>query len=292
VRGLGCNRPLGFPISHPKINFEIVLAELSSLHIHEEIIPEKERELVERITHDGVWIHPIIVDRENLVVLDGMHRVAAAKEIGYKYIPACLVDYYNPDIRIGCWYRMFKSLVEADEAKIVLDGLGLVPMDKPYGEAKRLVEGREAMTAIFSASWCVTATGSARDIKERYDAIKQIERRLKANGHHMGYSTDRDAPSRVATGEYSAGMMTPTVTKREVVETALAGMVFSQKTTRHIIPARPMFVNIPVGWLSGNLSVEEANMRLREHLASKKLELMPPGQILDRRYDEALYFFR
>jgi hypothetical protein len=50
--------------------------------------------------------------------------VAAAKKIGYKYIPACLVDYYNPGIHIGCWYRMFKSLVEADEAKIVLCGFG------------------------------------------------------------------------------------------------------------------------------------------------------------------------
>jgi hypothetical protein len=289
---LGCNRPRGFPIDHPKISFEIVLKELSALHIHEEIIPEKEQELVERITHDGIWIHPIIVDRKSLVVLDGMHRVAAAKEIGYRYIPACLVDYDNPDIRIGCWYRMFKNLIEAEEVKRALDELGLTPVKKPYDEAQRLVEGREAVTAVFSASWCLTAAGSASDIKERYDVIKQIEMCLQANGHHMGYSTDRDAPSRVASGEYSAGLMTPTVTKREVVETALAGMVFSQKTTRHIIPARPMFVNVPVGWLSGNLSVEEANTRLREHLASKKIELMPPGQILDRRYDEALYFFK
>ena len=289
---MGCNRPRGFPINHPTISLEIVLEELSALHIHEEIIPEKEQELVERITHDGVWIHPIIVDRKSLVVLDGMHRVAAAKEIGYRYIPVCLVDYDDPNIRIGCWYRMFKSLSEAEEAEGVLEELGLTPVGEPYNEARRLVEGREAVTAVFSESWCLAAGGSARDVRERYEIIKQIELRLQANGHHMGYSTDRDAPSRVASGEYSAGLMTPTVTKREVVETTLAGMVFSQKTTRHIIPARPMFVTVPVEWLRGDLTPEEVNRRLREHLSSKRVERLPPGQILDRRYDEELYVFR
>lgn len=59
---------------------EITLGELYRLHIHEEIIPEKTAELVEKIPHDGVFIHPIIVDRDSYVVLDGMHRVAAARD--------------------------------------------------------------------------------------------------------------------------------------------------------------------------------------------------------------------
>jgi hypothetical protein len=97
---------------------------------------------------------------------------------------------------------------------------------------------------------------------------------------------------RIVAGEFSAGLMTPTVTKKEVVDTALAGKVFSQKTTRHIIPARPMNVNVPIVWLHGNISLDEANTRLREHLASKRIDKLPPGQILDRRYDEELYVFK
>jgi hypothetical protein len=80
--------------------------------------------------------------------------------------------------------------------------------------------------------------------------------------------------------------------KREVLDLSLKGMVFSQKTTRHIIPARPMFVTVPTIWLKGDLSPEEANNRLRKHLASKRVENLPPGQILDRRYDEELYVFK
>jgi len=288
---MGSTKPRGFVINHPLCSFELVLEELIALHIHEEIIPEKMQELVEKIQHDGVWIHPIIVDSNSLVVLDGMHRVAAAKEIGYKYIPVCLVDYNNPNIKIGCWYRMFKSLC-AEDAEEVLGEAGLTLAKKAYDEAQRLVEKREAVTSMFSSSWCIAALGHAQGIKERYDLIKRIENALQANGHYMGYSTDRDAPTRVASGEYSAGLMTPTVMKREVLDLALNGMVFSQKTTRHIIPARPMFVTVPTDWLKGDLSPEEANNRLRRYLASKRVENLPPGQILDRRYDEELYVFK
>ena len=278
-------------ISHPQCSFELVLEELNDLHIHEEIIPEKMRELVEKIPHDGVWIHPIIVDSNSLVVLDGMHRVAAAKEIGYKYIPVCLVDYRNPNIKIGCWYRMFKSL-SAEEAEVALGEAGLTSTKKAYDEAQRLVEKRVAVTSMFARSWCIAALGYTQGIKERYDSIKRIENALLSKGHLMGYSTDRDAPARVASGEYSAGLMTPTVMKREVLDIALKGMVFSQKTTRHIIPARPMFVTVPTDWLKDDLSPEEANNRFRKHLTSKRVEKLPPGQILDRRYDEELYVFK
>jgi len=288
---LGSHR-LGFTLGTPLITLEIALEELGRLHIHEEIIPEKMRELVAKMPGDGVFIHPIIVDSRSLVVLDGMHRVAAAKEIGFRYIPVCLVDYGNPHIQIGCWYRVFEDLSGASEAREALREAGLIPVEKTYGQAREMVESRKAVTALFSRSWSFVTLGTAEDIKGRYAAIKRVETLLQARGHNMGYSTDRDAPSRIAAGDYSAGLMTPTVTKREVVETALAGKVFSEKTTRHIIPARPMNVNVPIAWLRGDMSLEEANTRLRDHLASRRIEKLPPGQILDRRYDEELYVFK
>jgi hypothetical protein len=40
------------------------------------------------------------------------------------------------------------------------------------------------------------------------------------------------------------------------------------------------------------MRLEEMNTRLREHLASRRIEILPPGQIIDRRYDEELYVFK
>lgn len=281
---------LGFKLATPQITLEIALEELSKLHIHEEIIPVKMGELVAKMPGDGVFIHPIIVDAGSLVVLDGMHRVAAAKQCGFHYIPVCLVDYFNPHIKLGGWYRMFGALTE-EEAREAIKEAGLKPLAESFEEAQAMVEERKAVTALFGRSWCLAALGEAPDIKARYDAVKRIEKILQRS-HQMGYSTDKEARSRVESGEFEAGLMTPTATKREVVENALSERVFAQKTTRHVIPARPMYVNIPITWLKGDESVEEVNKRLREYLSAKRVEKLPPGQVIDRRYDEELYVFK
>jgi L-serine kinase (ADP) len=283
------SRGLGFRLETPQITLEIALEELSRLHIHEEIIPVKMGELVAKMPGDGVFIHPIIVDSGSLVVLDGMHRVAAAKQIGLHYIPVCLVDYFNPHIQLGGWYRLFDGLTEAEATAAIVEA-GLKPVEKTYEEAHTLVESRKAVTALFSKAWTLAAHGDAHDIKARYDAVKRIEKLLQRS-HHMGYKADNDAKSHVESGEYSAGLMTPIATKREVVDTALAGRVFAQKTTRHVIPARPMNVNVPIAWLWGDAGIEEVNRRLCEHLAAKSVKKLPPGQTLDRKYDEELYVF-
>jgi ParB-like chromosome segregation protein Spo0J len=70
-----------FVIKTPRLVLEISLVETSRLYIHEEIIPDILSKLVEKIKSDGVWTDPIIVDAKTMVVLDGMHRVAAAREL-------------------------------------------------------------------------------------------------------------------------------------------------------------------------------------------------------------------
>ena len=78
-----------FPIIHPKIRLEIKLEKVENLHIHEEVIPNILHKLTEDIRADNLFKHPVIVDSKTLVVLDGMHRVAATKNLGYRFIPVC-----------------------------------------------------------------------------------------------------------------------------------------------------------------------------------------------------------
>ena len=70
-----------FTIFHPKIRLEIKLEEVEKLHIHEEIIQDILHKLTEEIRANGYLKHPVIVDSKTLVVLDGMHRVAAAEKL-------------------------------------------------------------------------------------------------------------------------------------------------------------------------------------------------------------------
>jgi len=280
-----------FRITHRLVTLQIMLEEVDKLHIHEETIPDVLSRLTEKIKADGYFIHPIIVDEKSLVVLDGMHRVAAVQNLGYRFIPVCLVDYDNPNVVVGSWYRLIYNLSDIKKVSNILKELNLTMEDCPFETARELVERREAVTAIFSRLKCFAVYGPQKSIKEIYDAIKQIESKLQSKGYSMGYDTEKGAKEIVYSGKASAALMTPTVSKEEIVKTALAGGVFPQKTTRHVIPARPMFINVPLEWLYGKLSLPEANKQLVELLSSKKLKCLPPGQVLDRRYEEELYVF-
>jgi len=59
--------------------------------------------LAAEIRMDEALRHPVIVDKESFVVLDGMHRVAALKILNCQRIPACLVNYKSPSISVGAW---------------------------------------------------------------------------------------------------------------------------------------------------------------------------------------------
>jgi hypothetical protein len=106
------------------------------------------------------------------------------------------------------------------------------------------------------------------------------------------YDTENEAQKNVNDGRTSIGLATPVISKSEIVEVALSGRIFAPKSTRHIIPARPMAVNIPTDWLWGDLSLGETNRRMVDLLKSKRIERLPPGQVLDRKYDEELFVFR
>ncbi len=281
----------GFRITHPLITLEITLEEVDNLHIHEETITDVLNKLAEKIKADNYFMHPIIVDKKTLVVLDGMHRVAAVQKIGCRLIPVCQVDYDSPNVIVGSWYRLVDGFLDQKETSDKLKQLNLSMKECSFESAYELVEKREAITAIFSRSKCFAIYGPKRSIKERYDTIKEIELELRSKGQLTQFDTKQGAKEAVYSGQVFAALMTPTVSKEEIVKTALAGKVFTHKTTRHVIPARPMYTNVPLKWLYSELSLPEANERLIKFLSYKKLKHLPPGQVLDRKYEEELYVF-
>jgi len=280
-----------FTITHPLLSFKITLHELDKLHVHEEIIPELVENLARKISDDGSFFHPIVVERGHSVVLDGMHRVAASKKIGFRYIPVCLVDYDNPNIQVGSWYRLFQN-PSLQEALEVCLGLGLSVQEGSFDGHLKLIERREAIAALFSNERSLALQGAARDIKDAYDLIRDIGDHLRRRGSMIRYDTENEAQKNVNDGRTSIGLATPVISKSEIVEVALSGRIFAPKSTRHIIPARPMAVNIPTDWLWGDLSLGETNRRMVDLLKSKRIERLPPGQVLDRKYDEELFVFR
>jgi len=281
-----------YVISHGKLNLRIAIVDLTDLYLHEEIIPYFLEKLACSIAEDGCLKHPIIVDRASLVVLDGMHRVAALEKLGCKRIPVCLVDYKNPSIKVGCWYRVIKGANVLTRAIIAVQRMGFVLEENEGIEEK--VGTSPFVAVIKDRERSLVVCSQFENLKETYEIIKNIENKLKASTLKVDFETEPDALRKLQEHDVDAVLLTPRLTKDAIIETALSGKVFSYKATRHIIPARPLYVNVPLSLLKNNhRPLPEINKELRIMLQKRHLTHIPAGSLLDgRRYEEDLYIFK
>jgi len=87
------------------------LIDIGKLKPHEKIRPVHSHYLQEKIKRDGIFTHPIVVESSTLAILDGHHRVAATKRLGFKKIPALLVSYKDIEVSLR-HHRLPSALIK------------------------------------------------------------------------------------------------------------------------------------------------------------------------------------
>ncbi|SFV70675.1 Y4yB [hydrothermal vent metagenome] len=88
-------------LKNPNINLKMELVKIATLKPLELILPSHLRNIEEMIERDKIVKKPLIVDRKNMIVLDGSHRYAYLYGEGYEYAPVILVDYDDEAIFVG-----------------------------------------------------------------------------------------------------------------------------------------------------------------------------------------------
>lgn len=81
----------------------VQLVPAEKLLAHEQVVQDRVDELAASLERDGVVRLAVVADARTLVVLDGHHRLTALRRLGCRRVPVLLVDYRNPDIRVGTW---------------------------------------------------------------------------------------------------------------------------------------------------------------------------------------------
>lgn len=296
------SRLVAYEINTPAIVLKVTVEEISRLHLHEEIIEARKAWLANKIKDDNYFKDPIIVDEKTMVVLDGMHRVAASKQLGLKFIPVCFVDYDNPSIGVYTWSRVvstregpqggYKSEEALPAVLSAISRLGLRLINIPDLEAgKRMLNNRELAALILTDKNVLGINHPIKEIRSIYDQIKRIESALQIRGFKISYHTERDSINMLKEEGNILVIIPPPIWKSEVRFFALRGELFAHKSTRHVIPARPLNVNIPLDWLFGTNTLNKVREMLVEHLSKKNVKRFPPGTVLDRRYEEEIYIF-
>ncbi|MHA2314165.1 MAG: ParB N-terminal domain-containing protein, partial [Candidatus Hermodarchaeia archaeon] len=274
---------MGVIIETPQLSMEITLVPIESLFIHEETISKELEKLKRDLIAAQVLKHPMIVDSSTLVVLDGMHRVAALKSLGCQLAAVCLVDYQNPAIELLAWHREFAGNINFSEFESTLSIKGpfnliLTSVDKAFENVKN----RKADVALANGNSAhLLNFPNISSIKAVYDEISNIEILARDMGYDIFYSTEPDAIESIHSSIRPV-LIVPSLTKEEVIEWALKNEVFTHKTTRHVVPARPLYVNVPLPWLKQS-NLDKANQKLKKHLENKRIIEKETGAIINGR---------
>ena len=277
----------------PGFEIEIRIESLDDVHVHEETIPELLEQMIHNIRLGGKIRDPLIIDSNTRVVLDGMHRVAALREIGCRYLPACLIDYRSPKVMVGCWHRVLSGRPWESKFLDFIKSLGLEAISSPLEEAFQDLEERKATAALLVGENCHLFKAPDNNIRESYEWIKRIEIAMKKEGFSIFYETKSDTEKLVKSGKVSAALLVPRVHKEEVLKAALSGNIFAHKTTRHILPVRPVNVGTTIELLRGDRTQDQVDSSLVEQLSKRKFERLPEGTLYEgQRYEEELLVFR
>ena len=79
------------------------LVPIDRLRSHEEIDEAKVEELLRELGRTKRFLEPIWVARESNVILNGHHRVEALRRLGAHRVPAWVVDYHSPAVKLDRW---------------------------------------------------------------------------------------------------------------------------------------------------------------------------------------------
>jgi hypothetical protein len=281
---------VGLEFNFANQTYLISLVDIDTLKPHEEIIEPIVKSLTDAMGTFGLVRDPLIVDRDKKVILDGMHRHSSFKSLGCRFAPCCLVDYDNPLIKVGSWFRLFKVEDAESLAEKLLKESNLNYTVEEIGTANPTSGSRPIILTQKGKQYALRHDSSPINVARTAVAL---EKAVAGRGYHADYLPEDVALQNLKQERVNFVIAVPVFTKQQIRDFGTSGPLLPHKTTRHVIPSRPLRIDIPLGLLrETHLSQVEADVELREILSTRRVESKPPGSVVDgRRYEEELLVF-
>jgi L-serine kinase (ADP) len=276
----------GFEIKNSKIPILLALKRIEELKPHEETVATDLRGIVNTLQRDPILRHPVVADAATGAVLDGNHRLAALSELGCYTIPTALIDYQNPMVKVDRWFRVITGENLHDFVKRIKDNRAHLVTS--FSEADRYLLSRSSYGSLCNKMEWFTFPTTEPDAVEAFQKSNRIEEIARNNHLKIAYTDSNDL---TGLPKRSFLMSTICVEKSEVVESCMNHRLFPPKSTRHLIPSRPLGLSVPVEWLK-NTNYAEAESAFVRHIRSKHVKRLPErSKVGSRRYLEEVFLF-
>jgi hypothetical protein len=265
------------------------MIEIEELKPHEEVIEEAVAKLTREIREDGIVRDPLIVEQEDHVILDGMHRFSSLERLNCRFAPCCLLDYMSPQIMVGSWFRVFT--VEGAES-LAQGILSNMKIDYSLSHVDS-TDGYNPDTVILTKGQNGFSLRNSTNVLDRCRIAASIEKRMVQEGHRVTYLSEALAIQWLRSERANFVIVLPVFTKDMIRKFGSEALLLPHKVTRHIIPSRPLAIDVPLSLLTDpQITRQEANEKLGELLARRRIDRSPPGSVIDgRQYDEELLVF-
>lgn len=260
--------------SVPTYLSRISIVPLTRCVAHEGVVTRWVDKLAANLLDEGVMKNPIIVTAPRRggrrIVIDGMHRFAALRQLGIPHVVVFEVDYESPTIQLAGWAALtLRSLaVRALLSELyVRQGYRLRTAPSILA-AQRAVDVRRAVLAAFDGHRVVLVQPVARraPVEECVTVSQQLDTALDVGDYHPLYVADSHALGDFRQTGAQSLFIRPHYTKREILTRTLAGKIFPRKSTRHVIPDRPLRVDVDLPILRAKISLAAKNKLLQERL--------------------------
>jgi hypothetical protein len=276
----------GFQINTGRIPILLTLKRIRELKPHEETVLIDLRGIVTSLERDPVLRHPIIADSATGAVLDGTHRLIALSQLGCDTIPTALIDYQNPLVRVDRWFRVITGENLNDFMKRTEQKSS--HLSSSTTEADQSLLSRLSYATLCDRRKCFTFRSNEPTALKACQNAYQIEKIARNNDLKIAYTDNEDLKALL---KNSFLMSTIRVEKSEVIESCVNHTLFPPKSTRHLIPSRPLSLAVPLDWLKSK-NYADAESAFVKHIRSKHIKRLPEGaKVGSRRYLEEVFLF-
>ncbi len=265
--------------------------------IHENVVYKWAQNIATYIQEAGIQKNPIVVHKikNKYIVLDGMHRVQAFKILECKDIMVYEVDYYSPEIKLKGWDAVvFTKENTYSLLKLAFSKEYVIEKITKKNNIRKLINNQEILFGVRDKKnkyYTISLKKNLKNIsREKYldliiKAIERFEKILDLKNLKILYLPDTTSEKDFQTLQGDILLYRPIFTKDDIIYRTLKGKIFPRKSTRHIIPGRPLRVDINLTILKEKISLKVKNQLLKSHLmwcfASNKV----------RYYPEPVYIF-
>lgn len=243
---------------------------------HEGIVKKWVDRIAYNILDHGIVKNPIIVSEHEgmYVVIDGMHRFNAFKKLELRDILVCEVDYYSDEIVLEGWdaftfkelnaMKLLNELFPKSEGYVTKECHDVEEARKELLARKHILIAGDKDGKFYTLNKPINSKEHLLD--ELIRDTEKIDEEIDARNLKVLYVANSVSSEQFKMSDAKAIIIRPQFREEEVIERTLQKKLFPRKSTRHIIPNRPLRIDLDLSLLRADIDIKIKNRLLDEHL--------------------------